>query len=262
MASPNNVRTHAGPVLEFRSVSFAYDTEPVLEDITFAVQRGDFTAILGPNGGGKTSLLRLAMGLERPTRGSLLLFGEATDKLRTWGRVSYVPQMAEGVQSGFPATVEEVVAQGLYRGFSPLAFWRRSNRAVVLQALDTVGLADLGKRRISAMSVGQQQRALIARALVRESELLVLDEPVAGVDTAGQERFYSLLRRLNQENGITMVLVSHDIGAMMREATTCACLNRSLVFHGPTHQLTQQEVSRLYGMPVEVLLHDALHEHR
>ncbi|MBI4203373.1 MAG: metal ABC transporter ATP-binding protein [Chloroflexi bacterium] len=250
------------PVLDFQHAWFSYNGEPALEDITFAVQRGDFVAILGPNGSGKTTLLRLALGLARPTRGEIRLFGQPPHKLRAWSKVGYVPQMAEGVQGRFPATVDEVVGQGLYTGFDPLAFWRSPHQERVHQALDSVGLGDLRHRRITELSVGQQQRALIARALVRKAELLVLDEPVAGVDTAGQEQFYSLLHRLNQEEGITLVLVSHDIGAMMREATTCACLNRTLVFHGETHRLTSQELSLLYGLPVEVLLHDALHEHR
>ncbi len=250
------------PVLDFQHVWFAYNGEPALEDITFSVGKGDFVAILGPNGSGKTTLLRLALGLARPTKGTVRLFGQTPDKLRTWGKVGYVPQMAEGVQGRFPATVDEVVGQGLYRGLDPLAFWRSPHQERVHQALDTVGLGKLRHRHITALSVGQQQRALIARALVRQAELLVLDEPVAGVDTAGQEQFYGLLHRLNQEQGITIVLVSHDIGAMMREATTCACLNRTLVFHGSTHELTRQELSQLYGLPVEVLLHDALHEHR
>jgi len=110
--------------------------------------------------------------------------------------------------------------------------------------------------------MGQQQRVLIARALVREPELLILDEPLAGIDAAGQEQFHTLLRRLNGELGMTILLVSHDIGAVMREATSVACINKSLVFHGPIHTLTQKELAELYGFPVDILLHDALHEHR
>lgn len=258
----NRSQGTTGPVLEFRQVWFAYDGEPVLEDISFAIESGEFAAILGPNGGGKTTLLRLALGLAQPSRGSVALFGEPPGQLRSWSQVGYVPQVVEGMQTRFPATVEEVAGQGLYRGFDPLALWQRSGRSAVLQTLETVGMADLRRRRITSLSVGQQQRVLIARALVSEPELLVLDEPVAGVDTAGQEQFYALLRRLNRERGITIVLVSHDIGAVMREVTTCACLNRRMVFHGPTHQLTQRELSELYGFPVNVLLHDAFHEHR
>ncbi|MDA0988894.1 MAG: metal ABC transporter ATP-binding protein [Chloroflexi bacterium] len=250
------------PVLEFNHVWFAYDGEPVIEDVTFALERGQFAAILGPNGGGKTTMLRLALGLSQPSRGRVALFGETPAKFRSWGRVGYVPQATEGVQTRFPATAEEVVAQGLYRGFDPIAVWRSSGRAAVIKAMETVDVADLRGRRITSLSVGQQQRILIARALVREPELLILDEPLAGIDAAGQEQFHTLLRRLNGELGMTILLVSHDIGAVMREATSVACINRSLVFHGPTHTLTQRELAELYGFPVDVLMHDALHEHR
>ena len=110
--------------------------------------------------------------------------------------------------------------------------------------------------------MGQQQRVLIARSLVRGPELLVLDEPVAGVDAGGQEHFFELIRRLNRERGITILMVSHDIGAALRDATAVACINRRIVFHGPSHSVTARELSLLYGIPVDVLIHDALHEHR
>ena len=249
-------------VLEFDQVWFAYDGEPVVEDVTFALEKGQFAAILGPNGGGKTTMLRLALGLAQPSRGSIALFGKPPVKFHSWGRVGYVPQATEGVQTRFPATAEEVVAQGLYRGFDPIAVWRSSGRASVIQAMETVDIADLRGRRITSLSMGQQQRVLIARALAREPELLILDEPLAGIDAAGQEQFHTLLRRLNSEMGMAILLVSHDIGAVMREATSVACINKSLVFHGPTHTLTQRELAQLYGFPVDILVHDALHEHR
>lgn len=255
-------RIDLSPSLEFNHTWFQYNSEAAVEDITFTVGRGEFAAILGPNGSGKTTLLRLALGLLKPTRGFVKLFGQPPDKFRDWQRVGYVPQTMQGVDNQFPATVEEIVAQGLYRGFDPLAFWRRNGQPEVLNALETVGVEDLRRRRISTLSVGQQQRALIAHALVREPDLLVLDEPEAGVDAAGQEQLYAMLRRINDERDITILMVTHDIGAVMREATVVACINRTLVFHGSPHGITQSELSQLYGLPMDVLLHDALHEHR
>ena len=254
---------HGGaPCLEFRHVWFAYGAQTVVEDVTLKVEHGEFAAILGPNGSGKTTLLKLALGLLSPSRGEVLLFGAPVEKFRGWGRVGYVPQRLETAQADYPATAFEVVAQGLYRGPNLLSFFRIGSRAKVLQALETVGVANLAKKKLSALSVGQRQRVLLARALVREPDLLVLDEPVAGIDVAAEERFYGLLRRLNRERGITILMVTHDIGAVMTEATTVACINRTLVFHGPAHAITQRELSALYGIPMEVLLHDALHEHR
>ena len=257
--SPTIVDT--GPCLEFQDVWFQYDSAPVIESITFAVARGEFMAILGPNGSGKTTLLKLALGLVRPTSGTVTLFGEPASHLRARGRMGYVPQTVDGMNNQFPATVEEVVVHGLYGGFDPLAIWRRRSKEAA-RALEAVGMKDLASRRISSLSVGQQQRTLIARALVREPELLVLDEPVAGVDVAGQEQLYAMLRRLNRERGITVLMVTHDIGVVMREAETVACVNRTLVFHGPPHRITQKEISDLYGLPMDLLMHDTLHEHR
>ncbi|MEX2376566.1 MAG: metal ABC transporter ATP-binding protein [Dehalococcoidia bacterium] len=248
--------------LEFQDACFSFGPEPVVHNITFGVNHGDFMAILGPNGSGKTTLLRMALGLIKPTRGKVLLFGESPDRFKSWSRVGYVPQRVEAVQTRFPATVKEIVSFGLYRGFDVLGAFRRSNRDRVNEALDLAGIGHLANRRVSDLSVGQQQRMLIARALARKPALLLMDEPIAGVDAAGQEQFHRLLRRLNREMGITIVMVSHDIGAVMREATSCACINKEMVFHGPVHRLTSRELSRLYGFPVDILLHDALHEHR
>ena len=251
-----------GTCLRFERVWFHYDSKPALEDVTFSIKLGEFAAILGPNGSGKTTLIKLVLGLEKPTRGTVTLLGQRPDRFRGWDQVGYVPQTVAGVETQFPATVQEIVAQGLYRGFDPLAVLRPNTQAELRQALETTGIADLRGRRISSLSVGQQQRTLIARALVRNPRLLVLDEPVAGVDAAGQEQIYEMLRRLNKDLGITILIISHDIGVILREATTVACINRTLVFHGPPHQIKQEVFSELYGVPTYLLLHDILHEHR
>jgi len=158
--------------------------------------------------------------------------------------------------------VREIVNFGSYAGFNPLAIFKRKNTSRVDEAMEMAGIQHLAERRVSDLSVGQQQRMLIARSLVRRPDLLVMDEPVAGVDAAGEEQFHSMVRRLNRELGITIVMVSHDIGAVMREATTCACVNGDIVFHGPVHQLDAQALSGLYGFPVDVLMHDPEHTHR
>ena len=252
--------------LEFREVWFSYGEQPVVEDVNFAVTAGEFVALLGPNGSGKTTLLRLALGLVSPTRGEVRLFGKNPTRFADWGEVGYVPQQVEALQSRFPATVREVVGFGQYSGFDLLRLFkigsRRRNHAAVDDAMGRAGVFDLASRRISDLSVGQQQRILIAQALVRQPSLLLMDEPVAGVDAAGTEQFHALLRELNKDLGITIVMVSHDIGAVMREATTCACSKRVIVFHGPVHNLTRGDLSRLNGFPVDILMHDHDHTHR
>lgn len=249
--------------IRFDETWFSYNSEPVVRDINFSIAPGEFAAILGPNGSGKTTLMKLALGLLKPTSGRVLLFGEPADRFTDWHRVGYVPQRTQATESRFPASVREVVNFGTYSGFDPLAIFKHQKLSDrVDEAMEMAGIQDLADRRVSDLSVGQQQRMLIARSLVRRPELLVMDEPVAGIDAAGEEQFHSMIRRLNRDLGITIVMISHDIGAVMREATTIACINRDIVFHGPVHQLDSQALSNLYGFPVDVLMHDPEHTHR
>jgi len=248
--------------IRFVETWFSYDSVPVVRDINFSITPGEFAAILGPNGSGKTTLMKLALGLLKPTSGQVLLFGESAETFSDWQKIGYVPQRTQATESRFPASVREIVNFGSYSGFDPLSIFKRDKSNRVDEAMEMAGIAHLASRRVSDLSVGQQQRMLIARSLVRRPDLLVMDEPVAGVDAAGEEQFHTMVRRLNRDLGITIVMVSHDIGAVMREATTCACINRDIVFHGPVHQLDARALSGLYGFPVDVLMHDDEHTHR
>jgi zinc transport system ATP-binding protein len=249
--------------IRFDETWFSYNSEAVVRDINFSITPGEFAAILGPNGSGKTTLMKLALGLLKPTSGRVLLFGVPADRFTDWHRVGYVPQRTQATESRFPASVREVVNFGSYSGFDPFAMFKRKKSSErVDEAMELAGVRKLADRRVSDISIGQQQRMLIARSLVRRPDLLVMDEPVAGIDAAGEEQFHSMIRRLNRDLGITIVMVSHDIGAVMREATTIACINTNIVFHGPVHQLDAQALSNLYGFPVDVLMHDPEHTHR
>ena len=249
--------------IRFDETWFSYNSEAAVRDINFSITPGEFAAILGPNGSGKTTLMKLALGLLKPTSGRVLLFGVPSDRFTDWYRVGYVPQRTQATESRFPASVREVVSFGTYSGFAPFAIFKSKKSAQrVDDAMELAGVRKLADRRVSDLSIGQQQRMLIARSLVRRPDLLVMDEPVAGIDAAGEEQFHSMIRRLNRDLGITIVMVSHDIGAVMREATTIACINTDIVFHGPVHQLDAQALSGLYGFPVDVLMHDPEHTHR
>ncbi len=243
------------PVVELTDVRFGYGAEPVLDGVSLTVAPQDFTVLLGPNGGGKTTLVKLALGLLQPQSGSVRLFGTPVRSFRQWHRVAYVPQRAAGFEAGFPATVTELVGQGLYRGVNPTRLFRPRMPAAVARTLEFVGMWDHRNARVTELSRGQQQRVLIARAVVQPRDLLVLDEPVAGVDTGGQQSFYQLIQSLHQDRGITVVLISHDIGMALRIATRVVCISRELVFHGAPEELTEGVLGHLYGPPMGLMVH-------
>ena len=213
-------------------LTFSYGFRPVLEDVSLAIRRGDFLALLGPNGSGKTTLVKLIIGLLKPERGRVLLLGRPAAEFRDWPQIGYVPQKATHFDPLFPASAREVVAMALRS--SPGAP-RRGHEEAVRSALALVGMDEHRDRTIGRLSGGQQQRVFIARAIVRRPRLLFLDEPTAGVDAGTQETFYDMLGTLNTREGITIVLVTHDIGIVNKHITKVACLNQRLIYHG-THE--------------------------
>ena len=225
------------PAVLLEDVSFSYvPSQPVLSDVNLVVQRGEFIAVAGPNGGGKTTLVRLLLGLERPTAGTVRLFGEPVSAFSRRAELGYLPQRARlGVEA--PATVREVVAAGrLARAglFGPL---RRADRAVVDEAIERVGLTSLAGRRLTTLSGGQQQRAYIAKALAGGPSLLVLDEPTTGVDVEAQEALAALLDRLHRELAVTVIYVSHEFGAVERFVQRLLLVRGGIAFDGPPADL-------------------------
>jgi zinc transport system ATP-binding protein len=223
--------------VEFRDVSFAYGRgEPVLRDVFLAVAPGELLAIAGPNGSGKTTLVRLALGLERPARGEVLLFGERAHEYSRRNRLAYLAQRTQlGTEA--PVTVREVVAAGRLPRTRLVGPLRRADRERIDEAIARVGLTAVAQRPLSLLSGGQQQRALIAKALVAEPELLVLDEPTTGVDHAAQQALADLLRRLHSELDVTILFVSHEFGAIEPFVQRIVLVQGTIVYDGPPAEL-------------------------
>jgi zinc transport system ATP-binding protein len=232
----------AAALVAIEGVGFAYGPTSVLEDVSLAVEPGEFVALVGPNGSGKSTLLRLLVGLLRPDAGVIRLFGDGPGDRRHRGRLGYVPQRPR-LGGGIAATVEEVVASGrLAQG----RWWGRRparERGPVDAAIDAVALGPFRRRPISTLSGGQQQRAFIARALAGEPELLVLDEPVAGVDATSQQLFRDSLVHLVRARGGAVLLVSHELGAVAEDLDRVVVLRRTVRFDGPPAELSASGVS-------------------
>ncbi len=220
------------PVVELRDVDFAYPGgPPVLRDVTLDVEQGEFVAVAGPNGGGKTTLLRIVLGLERPQAGTARLFGEPASSLRGRSRIGYLAQRAQlGIDS--PVTVREVVAAGRVPRGRLVGPLRSEDHAQVARAIERVGLADRASAPLSTLSGGLQQRAFIAKALAGEPELLVLDEPTAGVDVDAQESLAALLEELHRDLRVTILFVSHEFGAVERFVERLVLVRGGIVFDG------------------------------
>jgi zinc transport system ATP-binding protein len=240
------------PALDFEGVSLAFGNLPVLRDVTLQVGRDEFCALIGPNGGGKSTLVKLALGLLRPDAGRVSVLGTTPEQARP--RVGYVPQFATFPRD-FPITVREAVLHGR---LGRRGWWRApggADRQAAEAALAATEVADLAARPIAGLSGGQLQRVLIARALATEPELLLLDEPTAHVDSQAEHGLFELLALLRTRgSGMAIVMVSHDVGLVSRHVDRIACLNRSLVCHSAV-PLAPGVLERLYGVPVRLVDH-------
>ncbi|MDQ0218288.1 metal ABC transporter ATP-binding protein [Peribacillus cavernae] len=247
------------PIIEVEDLSYKYARDSVLEQVSLKVPEGAFLALVGPNGSGKSTLLKLILGLLRIQTGTIKLFGEDIRQFTNWDKIGFVSQKANSFNSGFPASVLEVVQSGLTKKIGLFKFPGKEHRKKVLEALESVGMLDFKDRNVGELSGGQQQRIFIARALVSEPELLILDEPTVGVDSKNVHQFYELLEVLNKNMGITLILVTHDVGTVTNIVTHVACLNKRLHFHGDAnkyHSLDEKELSSIYGHGVQLLSHN------
>jgi zinc transport system ATP-binding protein len=219
------------PLIEIINVSYDYGHGDVLREVSFPIHPKDFLAIIGPNGSGKTTLLKIILGLLKPRQGEVKIMGRTVEEFIDWDKIGYVPQKATHIDSLFPVSVQEVVAMEL---LSSRRFPRHSKQGEIqiFKALQQVGMEDYKVRRIGNLSAGQQQRVFIARALANRPKILILDEPTTGVDVKNQEHFYDMLHELHREEGITIVLITHEVGIINRHVAQVACLNQTLVYHG------------------------------
>ncbi|HML72870.1 MAG TPA: metal ABC transporter ATP-binding protein [Anaerohalosphaeraceae bacterium] len=242
-------------LIEIKNVCVRYGPIEALCSISLAISAGDYVAIIGPNGSGKTTLFKAILNLLPLTEGSISLYGTDARRFTQWNKIGYVPQVSRNLHKGFPATVREIVASGILsaKSFPRMIFGKDYSK--VIKAMETVGVCDLAERLIGELSGGQQQRVFLARAMVNDPDLLLLDEPTAAIDPATREQFYRTLREINTQFGKTIVLISHDASHIGHFAAKLAYLDKHLVFFGGFDQFCiSPEMTRYFGPHAQHLI--------
>ena len=238
------------PVIKIENLTFSYKDLPVLTDINFSVEEKDFVGVIGPNGGGKTTLFKLILGLFKPVSGNISVFGKTPAKAASL--IGYVPQYGE-MDKNFPIRTKEVVEMGVVDKTFILSRSLKKKSDLVYGSLESVGLADLANRTFGELSGGQQQRCLIARALASKPKILLLDEPTTSVDITVEEDIYELLKKLNKE--ITILLASHDLGFISTYINKIACVNRELAWHKTDEISAAKIINDAYHNNIAVIKH-------
>jgi len=237
--------------VEISHLSIKFNEQLILNDINFSIEEKDFMAIIGPNGGGKTTLLKVILGILTPDEGKVKVFGKEPKKAKDL--MGYLPQRLD-FDHDFPINVFETVLMGRYHGL--LKKYSNQDHKAVIQALKDVEMDELKDRQISKLSGGQMQRVFIARAIVRDPKLLIMDEPMASIDPEMQHSFYELMSRL--KNKMAIVLVSHDVGAVSTHVDKIACLNQKLYYHGPVED-SANGLEEVYHCSIELISHGIPH---
>lgn len=243
-------------IFEANNLSYKINGSEIIKDISLVIQKGEYSAVIGPNGGGKTTLIRLLLGLEKKSSGEIRLFGQKQKSFKAWDKIGYVPQRVSQIDQYFPATVEEVIKMG--RTAKRGLFTRESqvDRDAVGNAMLKMDVTNLKDKLVGELSGGQRQRVMIARALASEPEVLILDEPNTGVDMVSQNRFYTLLRELNKNDGMTIIFITHDVGVIADDIKTMLCINQTLLACDNPHEvLSCDEMSKLYGIDAHLVHH-------
>ncbi len=239
--------------IEVKDVSFSYDKAPVLKDVSFSLEQGDFLAIIGPNGGGKTTLLKLLLGILKPNKGVIKILGRSPHNARH--RVGYIPQTTD-FNMTFPVSALEIALMGRLSRLNLGRWYSREDRSKAKELLRKVGMWDYRHTPIGKLSGGQRQRVFIARALATDPEILCLDEPTASVDPEFESDLYAFLKELNKK--VTIVVITHDVGVISSHIKSVACVNRSLVFHGEGH-ISPEMLNMAYQCPIDLIAHGIPH---
>lgn len=245
-------------LVSINNLSFSYNKHKVLDNISLNIYKGDYLGLIGPNGGGKTTFLKLLLNLLPLQSGSISLFGIPISQFKDWSKIGYVPQRLGQKETTFPATVYEIVSLGY---FSKLNFFQQpansEKNKQIQKAMEIADVWNIRHEMITQLSGGQQQRVFIAKSLVSKPELLILDEPTVGVDVETQEKFYNFLHHLNTVHNLTLVIVSHDIEVVVNEVNKVACLNKTLICDVPPKQFIQEDYfTQVYGKSRRLLLHN------
>jgi zinc transport system ATP-binding protein len=259
----SDLGTHEGvDVVCIHNVSYSYDARPALSHITLHVKKGSTLGIIGPNGGGKSTLMKLMLGVLEPDEGDITILGKSPRAACSDGSlVGYVPQR-HVLDWSFPITVRQVVMLGLIGRKGLLGGFSRAQKDQVTSTLKAVEMDHLADQPIGGLSGGQQQRVFIARALVNQPQILFLDEPTTGIDQAGQEKFLALLTHLKEEFHLTLVMVSHDIRSVVASCDRVACLNKTLHYHDRPQGLSSDVLFKVFQCDLDAVLdqHSAAHD--
>jgi len=249
------------PIIEVEDLTVSRSGVKVIDDVSFSVDRGDFVGVVGPNGGGKTTLIKAILGVLPRDSGSIKLFGENIDSFKSWNKVAYVSQDAVNFDQSFPLSVRELVSLGRIRKDNIGRMFTSDDWGRVEDVLKFMGISDLADKRIGQLSGGQKQRVFVAKAVVREPQILFLDEPVAGVDPETQGRFYMKLSNLNSQRGVTVIDVSHDLSVVFCRMSRVICVNRKV----NVAEITDEEkfasaLKKAYGEHFHFVFHEHMCE--
>ena len=250
------------PIFDVKNLSLHIKSQTILKNITLQIFEGEYVAIIGPNGGGKTTFVKTLLGLQSFSSGEVLIYGKKISKFKQWDKIGYVPQRATLTDKNFPATSLDIVKMGRTSKKSIFGFLSNKDEKQVKIAMQKMDVWHLKDRLVGELSGGQRQRVMIARALSSNPKILILDEPNTGVDVASQKKFYTLLRELNKQENITIVFVTHDIGVIADDITKLVTINqKAKVCTNPKEIMSCEEMSELYGIEAHLLFNHTKGSH-